>query len=72
MKIITPHTLHTSLHQAFLEISSLLDCPNEIIANPDDPSPIIISDDVQKSAFKLGLISGFTLTKQSLRQQFNI
>lgn len=72
MKAITKHKLNIALHKVFDEIDSLLDCSNEIIINPDDPEPTILNDDVQKSSFKLGLIAGFNLTKQSLRQQFNI
>lgn len=71
MKAITKHKLNIALHKAFDEIDSLLDCPNEIIINPDNPESVIISDDLQKSSFKLGLIAGFNLTKQSLRRQFN-
>ncbi|OPH34989.1 hypothetical protein [Moraxella equi] len=69
---MTKHKLNTALHKAFGEISELLDCPNEIIINPDDPEQVVISDDLQKSSFKLGILAGFTITKQSLRQQFNI
>lgn len=72
MRSMTKHKLNTALHKAFGEISELLDCPNEIIINPDDPEQVVISDDLQKSSFKLGLLTGFTMTKQSLRQQFNI
>lgn len=70
--IITPHKLNTALHRAFDEINSLLDCPNEIIFNPEDPEPVILESDLQKAIFKMGLIAGFTTTKQSLRRQFNI
>lgn len=70
--IITPHKLSTALHRAFDEINSLLDCPNEIIFNPEDPEPVILDSDLHKAIFKMGLISGFATTKQSLRQQFNI
>lgn len=70
--IITTHKLNIALHRAFDEINDLLDCSNEIIINPDDPTPVIISDDLQKSSFKLGLLAGFNMTKQSLRRQFNM
>lgn len=72
MKTIPPHKLNTALHRAFDEINDLLDCPSEIIVNPEDPEPVVLDNDLHKAIFKMGLMAGFTTTKQSLRRQFNI
>lgn len=72
MVSITTRKLNNALCKAFDEINDLLNYPDEIIINPDDPEPVVISDDAQKASFKLGLMAGFTLTKQGLRQHFNV